>query len=392
MRNIGLQPRVALQAQGQAHLGEDVLVVVQAGAVHAQRCSRTGRQQPGHRGDAGAQAQVRTGVVADRGAGLQKDLDVRLGQPDPVRDRKAGPEHAEVAQVGERRGAVVPGPVQLFVKGLPQMGLDARVVARRARGDVLQKGVGHPGRPGRAVPDIDGGMVAVALPEVIHDAQIVARVDVVRRRQEAFGQGPEVFRQCGHEGLILTFPVDQMAAVAQARRKGHADAGLGVGLQAFVDARRIGWRPAAPALHLDHAGDAATQQLAGAQEAVQIGIQRPQARVRQNPGLQQHVGQPLLQGRDRARMMVRVDQARDHGRPVGAEDRRLGTARAQIGPGPAGRHPALFHQQRAVVQHRLVRAGDHPTSAYQHLLAHGSSCPARAPGNREISLMHFEVR
>ena len=88
-RRRPVEARRAMQAHGEAHLVEIVLVVIDRRAIHAEGDGDAAREQRVERRDAGAQPQVRARVVRDCRPGLGEHVDLRLGQPDAVGDRKS---------------------------------------------------------------------------------------------------------------------------------------------------------------------------------------------------------------------------------------------------------------------------------------------------------------
>jgi len=83
-------PGQAVQVAHQTHLAQHVLVVRQAVAVHADGDVKPGVDHRADRRYTAAQAQIRTGVVANRYAPLGGQRDFRLVQPGAVGEAGGG--------------------------------------------------------------------------------------------------------------------------------------------------------------------------------------------------------------------------------------------------------------------------------------------------------------
>ena len=75
-----------MQAKGEAHLGEHVLVVADRRRVHTEPNGHAGGPHALQRCYARAQTQVRAWVVANRGAALDNRFDIGIGGPNAVRE------------------------------------------------------------------------------------------------------------------------------------------------------------------------------------------------------------------------------------------------------------------------------------------------------------------
>ena len=369
----------AVQAHGEAHLVEVVLVVVDGGAVHPEPDGDPAREHRVERGDAGPQAQVRARVVGHPGAGLGHELDLGVGQPHPVGDGEARSEDAEVEQVPDGRLSVVAGSVQHLVERFRDVRLHAGVAGLRLLGDALHEGVRHPLRPRRRIPDVDAVVPAMASPQVVDDSEVVVLVEVVRRRHAARGEATElVVGQAGQEFLVLAGSGDEEALGHEPRREGHADAGVVVRVEGLAGIGRIVVRGAPVAVYVDHAGDAGAQQPRRAQQGIESRCEAPTQREREQPGLQQPVPDPLLYSGDAVAVMMGVDHAGHDRDAFGAEDRRVRVPAAQGLPVSDLGDRAVLDADRSIAQHRIVfpASSDNPSPSNQHRIAHRPQPPS----------------
>ena len=269
------------------------------------------------------------------------------------------------------RLAVIPGSVQLFVERFRHMGLDVGVVAFRRLGDLLHEIGAHPLRAGRAVPNVNPGMIRIGARHVVHDAEIVVAVDAARRRQFGLRVAAQLFRQAGDELLVLAVAGNQVALERRARREGRAHAGEVVAFEGAVDLLRVGRRRAAAAMDVDHRGDARRKQPRRADQGGELHVLRPQTIAGKQPRFEMEIGHALLDAGAAGAVVMRVDQPGHEGDAIGTHDRRIRMRDGEIGPGAHRLDRIPLEHHRAVGDHVIfIGAADHPAAACNRQLAH----------------------
>ena len=137
----------------EAHVLEEIVIVVQRHGVRAQGNGGSALLEPGHRGDPALELKVGAGIVADLRAGLGQDVDVAVGEPDGVGERDVGAQVAEVLEVGHGRLTVSPPRVLSLIEGLQEMHVNDQPVVGDVGPNVPQRLVWAPLDVGRAQAD-----------------------------------------------------------------------------------------------------------------------------------------------------------------------------------------------------------------------------------------------
>ena len=273
----------------------------------------------------------------------------------------------------DRRLPVVERSVQHFVERFRDVCLHAGIPGLGLLGDALHEGVRDPLRARRCIPDVDALVPAVASPQVVDDPEVVVLVQGVRRRKPVRGEAANVFiRQTGKELLVLARARDQKALRHEPRREGDPDACIVVRSKRVAGVGRVRVRGPAVAVHVDHTGDPGAQQPCRAQKRCRPRREASPQRERQQPGLEQPIPDPLLDGGDTVAVMMGVDHAGHDRESLGAQGRRAGMPAAQRLPVADFDNRLVLDAYRCVVQHRIAfcAAGDDPASADQCRVAH----------------------
>ena len=220
-----VQAGLAVQLVHQPHFLQQVVIVVNGGAVRAHGDVDAGGQHRVNRGDAVLEAQVGAGVMADGGAGVGQKLDVAVGEPNGVGERNFRAEKLQVVQVFHRGFAPGPEAVVFLIGAFHQVHMDAGLVAGCLLLGAEQKFVGVPLGVGRAVQHahLARGMV------VILPAHLVAEGKVVVIAHLADGQvATHVVGQiCGQPRQeIAVVLVHDAVLVAKVAGKGHSHTGV----------------------------------------------------------------------------------------------------------------------------------------------------------------------
>ena len=110
-----------MKLRDEAHVLEEIVIVVQRHGVRAQGDGGAALLEPGHRGDPALELEVGDGIVADLRTGLGQDVDVVVREPDGVGERDVGAQVAEVLEVRDGRLPVGAARVLSLIESLQQV-------------------------------------------------------------------------------------------------------------------------------------------------------------------------------------------------------------------------------------------------------------------------------